>query len=62
VTLAGTVRKTHLCGGIGVIQGSLQSMAQSFREVLFQDQIQTVPAQLNGQNCGGKKFLGKGAQ
>lgn len=51
------VRHTYLCIGCGVIQGSLQGMAQSFREVLFQDQIQPVPTQLNGQNCKGKQSV-----
>ncbi len=42
---------TNLCRGCGVIQSSLQGVAQSFGKVLFQDQVQVVPPKLNGQNC-----------
>lgn len=51
VTIAEPVRDTDLCVCCGVIQSSLQGVAQTFREVLFQDQVQAVPPQLNGQNC-----------
>lgn len=48
-------RDAHLCVGCGVVEGSLQRVAQSFIEVLFPDWIQAIPAQLNGQNCEGKR-------
>lgn len=53
VTGTEPVRDTDLRVGCGVIQSSLQSVAQTFREILFQDQVQAVPTQLNGQNCVG---------
>lgn len=51
VTAAGSAGGTDLCVHCGVIQGSLQGVAQTFREVLFQDQVQAVPTQLYGQHC-----------
>lgn len=51
MTAAGSAGGTDLCAHCGVIQGSLQGVAQTFREVLFQDQVQPVPTQLYGKHC-----------
>lgn len=47
-------RKTDLGAGSGVVERSLQGVAQAFGQILLQDQVQTVPAQLDGQNCEGR--------
>lgn len=45
---------TDLRLGRGVVQSSLQGVAQTLGQVLLQDEVQAVPTQLDGQNCGGR--------